>query len=171
MDNDNTTPLLVAGKMPKTCYEDVNELIADIAKVLRIPFDTYTVIKGAEGIPGKTVRGPSGVTGPAGPAGSDASMYVRKVPIPLGATFVDFNTFIGYDRASFSIHHKGQIGSLIPDPPIYNPGTAGIVGIGTVIGIAPSAAVIRVFFLFGGGITTVPDINHVLHICSTSPIS
>lgn len=171
MDNDNTPPLFVAGDLPKTCYADANELLRDIAKVLRVPFDTYTVIKGAQGDPGKTVRGPSGTVGPAGAAGSDAAMYVRKIPIPLGATYVDFNTFIGYDRASFSIHHKGHIGSLVVDPPAYNPAVSGIVSVGTVIGIQPAAAVIRVFFLFGAGIVTVPDLNHVLHICSTTPIS
>lgn len=170
MDNDNTPPLFVAGDLPKTCYADANELLRDIAKVLRVPFDTYTVIKGAQGIPGKTVIGSVGPAGNTGPTGADAVMFVRKVPIPLGATFVDFNTFIGYDRASFFIHHKGQVGSLIPDPPVFNPAVSGIVSVGTVIGIAPSASVIRVFFLFGGGIVTVPDVNHVLHICSTTPI-
>ncbi len=157
MDNDKTQPLVVAGKLPKTCYEDANEYAQDLAKVIRIPQDTYQVIQGAEGKQGKT--GQAGSKGAKGDKGEAAQMKLQIVPIPMGATYVDFANFAGYKTASYSIHHKLLVGGT----PSFDPATAGRVAVGTIIEVAPAGAQVRLFFLFGG-IAAVPDTNHVLHI-------
>jgi hypothetical protein len=170
MNNDNTTPVLTLGTLPRKCYSDPQQFAEDLVKVIKIPSDTYSVINGAKGEPGKSIRGPSGPQGLQGPAGAGATLYLRIIEIPSAATYVDFVAFTDWQKASFSICHKGVVGSTGSPPIVYNPGASGVIAVGTTIGIAPLAASIRVYFIFGGGITSTPDANHVLHIISTTPI-
>lgn len=170
MDNDKTTPVLLAGTLPKSCYADANEFASDLVKQLRIPSDTYSVIQGAKGEIGK--RGGPGGAGPKGDKGEkgDSEATLKVIAIPMGSTYVDFPWFALYKKASYHIHHKGRINSIAVGVPAYNPAASGIVAIGTIIEMAPGSTIVRVFFLFSG-IVTVPDSDHVLHISYSNPIA
>lgn len=80
MTPDNSEPLLIAGPLPKTAYTDLNEHAQDLAKVLRIPYDTISVIKGAKGDTGERgLKGNAGPPGPMGPTGpTPGSVVLRR---------------------------------------------------------------------------------------------
>lgn len=106
MDNDNSQPLLVVGNIPDGCWSDPNEFVAELAKVLRIPIDTISIIKGAAGTPGKKGdpgdRGVQGVPGPTGPTGlvTFVDEDARDLAVPtfigqLGVQIDDNTLWIG----------------------------------------------------------------------------
>lgn len=89
MTPDNSEPLLISGPLPKKSYNNLDEFTQDLAKVLRIPYDTISVIKGAKGEIGERgQRGNAGPTGAVGAAGATtilANIPLSNIPI-LDAT-------------------------------------------------------------------------------------
>ncbi len=161
MDNDNTQPLFVAGQLPKDCYNNLNEFVTDLAKVLRIPIDTISVIKGAEGAQGK--KGDTGPKGPQGPPGAGSTPYLQIIDIPLGASYVDIPYFTQWKKASYHISNKGLLGNESPDIDTYTPNFP--FSVGTIVEHAlPVQTTLRVYFTFPGAETVTEDDLHVLHI-------
>jgi hypothetical protein len=159
MENDNGQPLLVAGALPKTCYSDFNEFVRDLAKVLRIPTDTIAIIQGAQGEKGE--KGQKGSPGAVGPAGPGASPNLQVIPIPLGATYVDFDHFEGYKQASYSIHYNGMVSDVDPANE-FDPTDQGTISVAQIVEIYPGGTGGQVRAYFTGGPTF--DDESVLHI-------
>jgi len=169
--NDNAQPLLVAGKLPKTCYTDLDEFVQDLSKVLALPLDAVAVIQGAEGKQGP--KGATGSKGEQGPVGPGVTKSELHIPIPAGVTFVEFDVFFGWETAIYGIRNIGQHGSLNADVPVFDP-AIGIVGPGTTVGVFNGTATaalpparLRHYFVFAGGtpaITATPDNKFLLQI-------
>lgn len=166
MDNDNSQPLTVAGKLPKTCYKSLQEFVNDIAKVLRIPIDTISIAKGATGETGLNGnKGDKGDKGDRGQDGLSVSSSIRNFDIPNGATYLQLPIFDGWDRSFYQVYHKGQVGSTDVDIPNFDP-AAKVVSIGTIIQVyGTPVTLIRVYFTFLG-VSAVPDANHTIRIIS-----
>lgn len=163
MDNDNTLPVLVAGKLSKECYSTAQELVDELPSVLKIPFDTIQVIKGAQGEPGRRGRrGEKGETGSRGPKGdSGITLQIQIIAIPEGATYVEFDYFTNWRQCSYSIVHLGTQGG---GSPLFDP-AEGIVSVGTLVEVydAEETTKVRCYFTFHN-CSAVPDANHRLHI-------
>lgn len=167
--NDNAQPLLVAGKLPKECYTDLNEFVQDLSKVLALPLDAVAVIKGAQGEPGP--RGAPGERGATGATGPGVTKLEKKIPIPTAATYVEFPFFFGWENSIYSIRYDGMFGSIIPTINNFDP-TKGIVGTGVTVAVfntvaTPQPTKLRHYFTFAGGtpaITATPDENFILQI-------
>ncbi len=164
--NDNAQPLLVAGKLPKQCYTDLDEFVQDLAKVLALPLDAVAIIKGAAGEPGP--RGAPGAAGPQGPVGPGVVKVFKSFPIPTDVAFVEFDTFLGWESAIYSIRYDGSYGSLLETINNFDP-VNGIVGPGTTVGVfntvlAPAPNKLRHYFTFAGGIEATPDENFILDV-------
>ena len=175
MDNDNTQPLLVAGKLSKQCYESLQDFVDELPSVLKFPLDAVAVIKGAAGENGK--KGDKGEKGNKGDKGDGAVRDARLISIAMGATYVAFPIFDGWEYATYTIRHAGMVGSTEPTIPAHNPITEGIVGVGIVIALylSPSPTTIRCYFVYAAGtaagghhISAVPDAHHLLQISVVS---
>ena len=168
MDNDNTQPLTVAGQLPKKCYKDLQEFVDDLSKILRIPIDTISIAQGATGQAGaKGNKGDKGDKGDRGEDGAKVSYDIQNFDIPNGATYLEIPAFDGWDKAFYSIHHKGQLNSLNVDIPDFDP-AAQVVSVGTIIQVyGTPVTLIRVYFTFLT-VTAVPDADHTLRAISFS---
>ncbi len=168
MTNDNAQPLLVAGVLPKVEYSTLQEFVNDLPKVLKFPIDAVSIIKGAAGTEGSV--GKRGAAGTQGPPGPGIKISTIKYNIPLGATYVEFPVSAGWEKAHYSITHRGQIGSTDASIPVYDP-AAGILGAGVVVGVyaVPAPTTARCYFVYAGTITSAPDANHVLQVSYISP--
>jgi hypothetical protein len=173
MDNDNTQPLLVAGKLSKECYESLQDFVDELPSVLKFPIDAVSVIQGAAGTDGaKGAKGDTGAKGSKGDTGEGVILDFRMIDIANAAKYVDFPIFDGWENAVYTIRHKGQIGSTDPLIVSHNPSTEGVVGVGIVIALylSPLPTTIRCYFVYaggpGGGIVAVPDAFHFLQISS-----
>jgi len=166
--NDNAQPLLIAGVLPRTEYASLQDFVNDLPKVLKFPIDAVAIIKGAQGISG--IKGDKGSRGEAGLPGVGITQVDQKITIPTSVTFVEFNAFVGWENATYQIRHTGQVGNANVGVPNYSP-VNGIVGVGMVIAVygIPTPTKIRCYFTFAGGITAVPDANHILQITYKSP--
>lgn len=164
MENDGTQPLLVSGKLPKECFDSLQEFVDVLPSVLKFPLDAVAVIKGATGNPG--AKGAKGDKGDKGEKGDNAVRTTFLIPIPEDATYVDFDIFTGWQYATYTIRHTGQVGSTDIAIPDYDPGADGVVGAGTVIPLYldPSPDTLRCYFVYAGAITAVPDAFHLLQI-------
>lgn len=157
MTNPNAQPLFLSGVMPDKCYKNAQEFADELVKILGFPLDTSSVIKGAKGDPG--APGPKGDPGAQGDIGPGASNTLSTYNLTQGSTYVDIDLFLGWEKAGFKIKVDATVGG----PGNWNPATGGIVGVGSIIPVyADPILKLRVFFLFGGGITAVPATNHVL---------
>lgn len=159
MTNTNLVPIFVMGTVPDRCYANAQELLEEFASKLSVSADTITIIKGAKGETGdpgkKGDKGDQGNDGP-GPV-NDQTRY----DLAIGSTYIDIDYFPEWQRATYNVY----LDSMIGGSPDFNPGASGIVGVGSIIRIyANPVQKIRVFFLFGGGITAIPAANHVLSV-------
>lgn len=165
MANDNAQPLLVAGKLPKDCYTDLDEFVQDLSKVLALPLDAVAVIQGAKGEKGD--RGEKGSIGPTGPASTGTVKKEIQVSIPDTAKYVEFPVFFGWQSASYGIRFNGRFDS--PGAPYedFDP-VNGIVGPGVTVEIHNPASIspthLRHYFTFAGGITETPNEHFMLQI-------
>jgi len=160
-------PLLIVGKLPKPCYTDLQEFAEDFVKTLRIPLDLISIVKGADGKDGqKGDKGNKGDKGEKGDAGAITTFRTNTVDIPIGATYVEFEKFEGWQTSIYSIGHKGMVGStdvLIPD---YVPATTKTFAVGPILPVYHATLVtkIRCYFVFPAGITQTLDANNILRI-------
>ena len=161
MANDNQQPLLVAGQLPKECYESLQDFVNDLPNVLLFPLDAVEIIKGAKGDEGP--KGSKGAKGDAGQDGSNLTLFDIIVSIPDNVAYVEFDVFSGWETASYTIRHSGLVSNIVPI--VYDPAN-GIVGVGSVVAVynTPSPTKIRCYFVFAGAITATPDENHILQI-------
>lgn len=161
MANDNQLPLQVSGPLPKDCYSDLNEFVADLAKVLELPLDTAIIIKGANGERG--VKGERGPKGDQGPKGDSRVLVQYSLAIGAGVAFVEFNYFQGWEAASYMITYDGAFAALTGNN--FVP-ASGLIGVGTIVPVfaVPTPTKLRCYFVFAGGVTSTPDNKFLLKI-------
>lgn len=160
MDNDNAPPVgFIAGKLTKECFATAQEFADELVANIRYPQSTIQIIKGAEGPPGKSIKGDRGAQGEKG---EGAVTNIQNIAIAQGSTFVEFNIFPQWQNASYKIVYNGDTSSPIFDP---DDDIIRIIGVGTIVKVFNEDDYIRArcYFVFTN-CTSAPDGNFTLSI-------
>jgi hypothetical protein len=164
MQNVEGITVTKVGKLPKDCYTDFNEFAQDLAKIMYFDVAGIAIAQGVDGKDGEPgQRGPKGDKGDKGDPG-EVHVYVDNYDIPENATYIDIPIFTNWDQAIFQVKSKAAVGS--PGPPDADPyDDPSSVGVGTIVLVHGTPVThIRVYFVFSGGISDVPDDTFYLSV-------